>query len=303
MTAAPRIADFRCRPVSLHPFYGAPGVTPERLARLEWMNARVGSTDAAHFMQLGGDDEFTGALVAAGISGGVVVGRRVPGITVDNATIAAWHARDGFIGVGAVSVDGTISEALREVEEVHRLGLAGVNLDPGMSSRRWRVDDAGLYPVYEACEALGLPVFLMSGPNTGPTMEHTNPDGFGAVARDFSDLRLLVGHGAWPFVDEMIGVAFLYENIFVCPDIYFNMAGASERYYRATINGPLRHQLVFATGFPFRSIQQTTEEFLAYDWGDALDDVCWKNGERLLGTDLDKAFGRRLIEPSGEAAP
>lgn len=303
MTAAPRIADFRCRPVSLHPFYGAPGVTPERLARLEWMNARVGASDPQHFLTHGRDDQLVDALVGAGISGAVVVGRRVPGIVVDNAAVAAWHAREGFIGIGAVSVDGSIAQALREVEEIHRLGLAGVNLDPGMSSRRWLVDDAALYPVYEACEALGLPVFLMSGPNTGPTMKHTDPDTFAAIARDFSDLRILVGHGAWPFVDEMIGVAFRYENVFVCPDIYFNMAGASDRYHQATVNGPLRHQLVFATGFPFRPIRQTTEQFLAFDWGDALDDVLWRNGERLLGIDLDKAFGGRLTEAGGEVKP
>ena len=290
----PFIVDFRCRPVSLHPFYGAEGVTDERLARLEWMNRRVGARDPRHFQALGRDTDFIDALEQAGIAGGVVIGRRVPNIMVDNTLIAGWNQRDGFIGIGAVAVHGTVAEALAEVEECHRLGLAGINLDPGMSTRRLHVDDAALYPVYEACEALNLPVFLMSGPNTGPTIEHTNPDRFGNVARDFTDLRLLVGHGAWPFVDEMIGVAFRYENVFVCPDIYFNMAGAADRYHAATINGPLRHQLVFATGFPFRDIGHTTDQFLSYEWGDALDDVLWRNGERLLGTDLDKALGSRL---------
>lgn len=284
------IVDFRCRPVSLHPFYGAQGVTPERIARLEWMNSRVGSEDPRHLFRVASDEALEKELEAAGIDGAVVIGRHVRGIEVPNELIASWNRKPGYVGIGSVSVEGTARESVEQVEEIRRLGLYGVNMDPGFSARRLHVDDAELYPVYEACDALGLPVFLMSGPNTGPTLDYTNPDRYAAVARDFPTLNVVVGHGAWPFVDEMIGAAFRYENLFVSPDIYFNMAGAMDRYRAATLRGPLRHQLVFATGFPFRAIDQTTREFVDQDWGDAREDLLWRNGQRLLGCDLKEAL-------------
>jgi predicted TIM-barrel fold metal-dependent hydrolase len=276
------LVDCRCRPVALDPFYGGEGVAPERLARLEWMNRRVGADEPTHFQRFSSDDALAGALQDAGIVAAVVIGRRVPGIMVDNARVAEWDRRPRWIGVGAVEVGLPVKRMLAEVEEIAGLGLSGVNLDPGMSVPALRADARELFPVYDACAAAGLPVFLMSGPNAGPTLEYTRPDAFGKVASTFPELKLVIGHGAWPFVEEMLGVAFRYENVFLCPDIYLGLTG-SDAFVRAARSDFLRQQLVFASGFPFRGIAQTADEFRGYDWGAAFDDVCWANAVRLFG--------------------
>lgn len=275
------LVDCRCRPVGLDPFYGADGVTPERLTRLEWMNRRVGCVDPLHFQRVRTDEALVAALAEANIAAAVVIGRRVPGIMIENSSVAEWNSRPGWIGVGAVEIDLPVSKMLAEVEEIGRLGLRGVNLDPGMAVPARCPDARELFPVYEACAAFGLPVFLMSGPNAGPTLDYTRPDRFGKVASTFPDLKMVIGHGGWPYVEEMLGVLFRYENLVVCPDIYLGLA-SSEAYVRAARSEFLRNQLVFATGFPFRQIAQTADEFRNNDWGEALEDVCWGNAVRLF---------------------
>lgn len=276
------LIDCRCRPVSIHPFYGAEGVTPERLARLEWMNRRVGCSDPRHFIGHKSDEALTEELDKAGIIASVIIGRRVPGIMVDNNLIAEWQGRPGWIGVGAVELRLPVSAMVQEVETVARLGLRGVNLDPGMAVPARRADARELFPVYEACSALRLPVFLMSGPNAGPSMAYTAPDSFGAVASAFPDLKLVIGHGGWPYIEEMLGVMFRYENLFTCPDIYLGLPGC-QAYIRAVRSDFARNQLVFGSGFPFRAVAQTATEFRGYDWGASVDDVAWKNALRLFG--------------------
>ena len=71
------------------------------------------------------------------------------------------------------------------------------------------------------------PVFLMSGPTT-PDLVYNNPDAIGRVARSYPRLPIVVHHGAWPRVTEMIGVAFRYANVTLVPDMYvFQPGGGS----------------------------------------------------------------------------
>ena len=56
-----------------------------------------------------------------------------------------------------------MAEARRAVRE---LGLKGINLDAGFYARPLRADAEELMPLYEACQDLGVPAYVMSGPTT-----------------------------------------------------------------------------------------------------------------------------------------
>lgn len=280
-----KIIDARGRPLALDPFYGS---TPERANRIAWVNRRVGCTDPEHFVGANTLEDFLADARASGIDASLVIGRQVPIANIANDRVAEVVSQDdSLIGVGAVDpsnpetggVVGAVEEVRRSVET---LGLQGINMDPGFGVDPMLPNDRRLYPVYAACEGLGVPVFLMSGPLSGPTLEFTLPRHYAAVASDFPDLDVVVSHGAYPFVEEAVGAAFRNERLYLSPDIYTFMPGGGT--YIEGMSGVLAEQFIFATGYPFRAMKQTVDEYRGLDLGEAAaSSVLHGNIERILG--------------------
>jgi len=277
-----RIIDLRCRPSFLHDFYGkTPGTKAYDTAR--WLNRRTGSKDDEHFARSRTLDAFVQEVREAGIDQAVVVGRDTPALKHSNDEIHGLvQGRRELVGVGSVNPQLQGPKAvIHEVERaVRQLGLVGINVEPGFGEPPIKADHPVLYPVYESCQHLGVPVFLMSGP-TSPSLDLTDPAPIGRVAQAFPDLAIVIYHGAWPYVNEVLGVAFRHPNVFLVPDMYLFLPGGS--LYVEAGNGFLRDQLMFATSYPFRAMKQTVDDFLALPWkDDVLDGILHGNAERVL---------------------
>lgn len=281
LVAQHRIIDIRSRPAFLHDFYGAtPGSAGWETAR--WLNRRVGAKDDRHFERSYTTDGFVAEIRAAGITAATVIGRDTPGVATTNAEVLDLvRGRPELIGIGSVDVlKHDAAGVVREVEHVATLGLAGLNLEPGFGAVPLPFDAPALWPAYETAQRLKLPVFLMSGPTT-PDLAFNDPAAIGRVARRFPELPLVVSHGAWPRVDEIVGVAFRYANVFLAPDMYVFLPGS--RTYVEAVNGFLADQFLFGTSFPFRPMKQTVDDFLALGIADAaLPKVLFDNAARLL---------------------
>lgn len=279
-----KIVDLRSRPSFLHDFYGAtPGTREFETAK--WLNRRVGSKDDTHFTRSSTMDAFVEEIREVGITTAVVVGRDTSTLKISNETIAELAAPyPELIGVG--SVDPQRLDALAEIERaINDLKLVGINIEPGFGTPPLNADDPSNYPVYDACAQLGVPLFLMSGP-TSPSLEYTNPVAVGNVARDFPRLPIVCYHGFYPYVNEMIGVAFRHENVHVVPDMYIFLPGGS--LYVEAANGFLRDQLMFGSSYPFRAMGQTVEDFLKLGFReDVLDSMLFGNAARVLKLDID----------------
>jgi predicted TIM-barrel fold metal-dependent hydrolase len=286
-TSPRKIIDMRSRPSFLHDFYGkTPGTKAYETAR--WLNRRTGSLDDEHFARSRTLDAFVQEVRDAGIHQAVIVGRDTPALTHTNDEIrdlTVGHRE--LLGIGSVNAQLQGPRAvIHEVERaVKKLGLVGINIEPGFGNPPVKADHPSLFPVYEACQALGAPVFLMSGP-TSPSLEFTDPAPIGRVAAAFPDLSIVVFHGAWPYVNEIIGVAFKHPNVFVVPDMYLFLPGG--HIYVEAANGFLREQLLFGTSYPFRAMKQTVDDFLALPWNDeVLDGILHGNAERVLRLPAD----------------
>ncbi|HML27266.1 MAG TPA: amidohydrolase family protein, partial [Hyphomicrobium sp.] len=223
-----RIIDIRSRPAFLHDFYGARRWTPE-FETAKWLNRRVGSKEDEHFVRSQSLRGFLQEIRDAGITKSVVIGRDTPAIQNTNDDIAKLTAEaDELVGVG--SVDPERLGASRAVEEVERaigtLGLKAINLEPGFERTARHFDDPLLFPVYEALQDRDVPAFLMSGPTT-PDLSFNDPSAIGRIARAFPKLQIVVHHGAWPKVNEIIGAAFRYANVHVVPDMYIFVPGGN----------------------------------------------------------------------------
>lgn len=278
-----KIVDMRSRPSFLHDFYGAtPGTSEYEVAR--WLNRRVGSKNDEHFTRSRTVDTFVEEVREVGITAAVVVGRDTPSLTTSNDRISEITApHKELIGIG--SVDPQKQNAVAEIERaVKQLGLVGINIEPGFGNPPLKVDDPLIYPIYDACDQLGIPVFLMSGPTT-PSLEYANPVAVGRVAREFPDLSIVCYHGFYPYVSEMIGVAFRYQNVYVVPDMYIFLPGGS--LYIEAANGFMRDQLMFGTSYPFRAMGQTIDDFMTLGLNEqVLDGVLFRNAQRVLKLDI-----------------
>ncbi|MGH8665610.1 MAG: amidohydrolase family protein [Burkholderiales bacterium] len=221
----------------------------------------------------------------AGVTCGVVMGR-YSGLygSVSNSDVAdivrAWPGR--FVGVGSIDPSER-KRAIAQIDEAMALGLKGINLEPGAYLQPLYSDDRRLYPIYAYCEDRDIPVTIMAGGSAGPDLSYTNPVHVDRVAADFPQLRIALTHGAWPWVSEILHVAFRRPNVYLSPDQYLcNMPGIDD-YIRAA-NGFLADRFLYASSYPFIGVQRYAEWFRALPIRpELLPQLMYSNAARFLG--------------------
>jgi predicted TIM-barrel fold metal-dependent hydrolase len=280
------IIDLRNRPALLHDFYGARSGTPE-FETAKWLNLRVGSKDAEHFTRSRTEAGYVEEIRESGILRATVIGRDTPTVSNDNDEIHALTARHHeLVGVG--SVDPARLGARRSIEEAERaiksLGLSAINVEPGFGAPPRAYDDPLYHELYGALQDWSAPLFLMSGPTT-PDLAFNDPSAVGRVARAFPRLQIVVHHGAWPRVEEIVGVAFRYANVTIVPDMYIFQPGG--HLYVEAANGALGDQIAFGSSYPFRAMAQSVRDYIRLGFrGEVLHKVMFANANRLLGLGL-----------------
>lgn len=229
---------------------------------------------------------FLHELQESGVDRGVVPGRRAgPAFgDVPNEDLA-WMARES--GGRLVAFAGVRQEqpgAADEAEHAVRdLGLAGVALDPGFALQPRRCDDEVLRPIYERCDELGVPVMITISGNAGPDIGYAYPVYLDQVAAAFPRLQIVVAHGGWPWVLEMLGVAFRRPNVWISPDQYaVNFPGSV--HFAEAANSYLADRLLFGSSYPFLPLDGALASWRALPFReDVIERVLGGNAQRLLG--------------------
>lgn len=166
------------------------------------------------------EEDFHAMLADADIGlAGVYTERFGSRLGVGNATnadVATFVATAPDRLVGFAGIDPWEPDAARQVDEaVTDLALSGVVLSPfkqGLDPA-----DARMSRVYGRCEALGVPVLLHSGVNWSLDAAYDvgHPRHLDDVARAFPDLTLVALHAGWPWVWDMVMVAWRHRNVYV----------------------------------------------------------------------------------------
>jgi len=276
------IIDFRLRP----PYKGFLGTRMWIAERTTLVNARLGFTPSTSIKE-----RSLQALLAemdeAGITMGVSSGRDVRSTIggIDNAEVVALQREfpTRFVGCASINPDDPAS-ASAEIDRYLAEGLKGIVVEPGISPTQPKYpSDPSLFPVYEHCASRGLPVVIMGGGNAGPDISYSDPLHLDQVAAKFPSLNIVATHGGWPFVQQIVGVAFRRPNVFVSPDMYLlNSPGMHDYVFAA--NGYMQDQFLFATSYPFTPLKDYLDSFLALPWkSTVLDKLLFKNAKRVLG--------------------
>ena len=176
---------------------------------------------------------------------------------VSNYEIADFAAQHDDICIPFASIDphkGKLgAREARDLVENH--GVRGFkfhhimqDIDPG---------DRVAYPIYEVIAEHGLPAIFHTGHSGigtgmrgggGIRLKYGQPMLVDDVAVDFPDMKIILAHPSWPWVDESLSMALHKDNVFI------DLSGWSPKYFQPQIiqyaNTQLRHKMLFGSDFP-----------------------------------------------------
>lgn len=229
--------------------------------------------------------EYVGNVRAAGLDRAVFTGRirmdrgeLVAG--VPNDYVAECVSQHPEIIIGFAGADATTGQIA--LDEIRRacgvLGLKGVSLDPAHSQSS--PADKQFYPLYELCVELGVPIVLTMGPLVNPIA--SDPGAIDRIARDFPTQNFICSHGCWPRTDELIALAYRFDNVFLEASIYQYMPGAEP--FLEAARDLLQDKVVYASAFPFNSLSSIDKLISVGRFSDEVAaKVLGGNAGRLLG--------------------
>jgi predicted TIM-barrel fold metal-dependent hydrolase len=204
---------------------------------------------------------------------------------IDAATLAQLQKKypNRFYGLAPANLEQDAATTVAECEKaVRELGLRGINIEPGIRKRGGpaHVDNPNLFPIYEAMIALDVPVMVYTSAFAGPNPYFANDMApYERVLSKFPKLKIILGHGGYPRVKQVVETAPRHPNLFICQDVYtFWPAG---HLYRAQI-GKLQDQYIFGTAYPFSSMAEPLEASLKLPLSaSAREKYFWGNAARL----------------------
>lgn len=202
-------------------------------------------------------DLLLGEMEAAGVDAGVVVGR-LAGVlgSVPNEDVRQIVAAHPGRFIGAASIDPTDRRrACRTIDQALADGFRLINIEPGSYPVPMHADDRRLYPIYGHCEDVGVPVIMMVGGTAGPDLSYSDPIRTDRVLADFPNLNVVVAHGGWPWVNEILHLGFRRQNLWLSPDMYFSRMPGWEEYVKAA-DGFLSDRMLYASSFPFCPVRE-----------------------------------------------
>lgn len=195
---------------------------------------------------------------------------------------------DKFVGFAGIDPLKRM-EAIREIRRSYDLGLRGVAIRPFMFGIP--PHHAKMYPIYSTCVELDIPIwFHLSINYSTNNMEVERPIYLDIVAQDFPELKIIAGHGGWPWVNELVAVAWRNPNIYI--DIasylpkYIGMKGTGWEPLIHFGNSVLQDRILFGSTWLFMgmSIKQLADGVMELPLKEEVKRKwLYENAARLLG--------------------
>ena len=268
-----------------------------RAGKTERIKAFADDSAEAFFLEI----EKAGITTAVSVSGcnpGAKLGRfDLPARTTSNDELAAVQkANPGrFLAVGGIDASNQFHDALSEIERcVHELGMRAITIEPGRAPG-CLLNDPQLYPIYDLCQNLDISIIPQtSGGLGGKFLDYANPHYIEQVAEAFPHLRIICGHGCYPFVREAIVIASRRDNIWLSPDGYFFHVG-HEDWVRAINHNMMgfADRFLFGSAYPLTAIEAFVKNFMKMGWKPEIaEKLLYRNALVALKLEDDPTFQR-----------
>ncbi len=228
-------------------------------------------------------DACVDEMKGAGISYGVIPGRKSFGM--DNADLQQIIQKypDKFIGLAGLDPLANREETKKEImTHVVEGACLGVALEPGYCPEPLPVDDGRLFHIYEICQELKVPLLLSHGGLNYPSLRYFKPETVDNIAEVFPDLKIILAHGGFPFVQEVCWIAYHRPNVYLSPDLYA-MCGPGANDYIAAANSILYDKIIFGSAYPVATLQDSVNAYLNAGIKESnLEYVMYKNAANVL---------------------
>lgn len=181
------------------------------------------------------------------------------GWMITNEQVAAFvrAAPDRLVGVACANLDDSQSPALLE-RAVRDYGFKALRIIPWVWGRP--PTHPSYEPLFAKCVELDIPFCTQAG-HAGPRMlsEPGRPIPYiDEIALRHPKLRVVCGHIGYPWTDEMISLAWKYDNVFIDTSAYL------PRYYPAQLltfmNSNGRDKVLFGTNYPMLSFRDCVQQ-------------------------------------------
>jgi hypothetical protein len=180
-----------------------------------------------------------------------------------------------------------VLDTARKAIEV--LGFIGFHFHPIM--QHFAVDDPRYYPLFEEISSLGAAVMIDVGTTgmgagmpggMGAVIRHAHPASIDRLAADFPDLRIVMAHPGWPWVEETTAVALHKGNV------YWEMSGWAPKYFpgnlKTDMRGRLQDKIMFGSDYPSMPYGRILKEWQELGYKDeVMEKIFHQNAERILG--------------------
>jgi uncharacterized protein len=194
--------------------------------------------------------------------------------------IQCWGTLDPFKGELAMR------QAKKAVQE---LGFIGFHFHPIM--QHFAVNDRRFYPLFELIDELKAAVMIDVGTTgmgaglpggMGAKVRHAHPSAIDELAADFPNLKILMAHPGWPWVEETTAVTLHKGNV------YWEMSGWAPKYFPGNLKVDMRARLqdkvMFGSDYPSMPYARILKEWGELGYKDeVMEKIFHKNAERVLG--------------------
>lgn len=273
------VIDFRFRPN-----------TPETITGIQNSKMFKGLCEMIDFSKMKPQtlDEVVADLNRHNIVTAVITGRDCEttyGAKSNNDSVVEFVSKYPEKFIGFVGLDP--HKGMKAIEElkvsVSELGLKGAAVDPYLA--QIYANDAKYYPIYSKCCELEIPIVFTTGPATlvpNAIIDHVAPRYIDFVAKDFPELKIVISHGGYPWVNEAIIVAERHRNVYIDLSEY-EFSPMSEAYIQAA-NTMIPDKILYASAHPFVDFKQALQTYEKLDFKpDVYQKIMHDNAAKLLG--------------------
>jgi predicted TIM-barrel fold metal-dependent hydrolase len=188
------------------------------------------------------------------------------GVKIANEAVAGFCRTHGERFIGFAGVDPHKgAQAVRDLEfAVRELGLRGLNVQG--FEHKLPINDKLLYPLYEKCVELGIPVNIHCGMNfsTATSMSYGHPLALDDVMVNLPQLRVCASPPGWPWVNELLAVAWRHPNVWIgVLAIRPKLLAVANSGYEPLLQygkGILKSKFIFGSGYPMMPVERSLQE-------------------------------------------
>lgn len=207
-----------------------------------------------------------------------------PLFSIEAEDVAALMRESGHRVGGLFGID--VSKgmgAVRELEiAVREHGFEGAHIHA--HGYGIPLNHRDLYPVYAKCVELDVPVIIQTG-HSAERMPSAmgQPILLDDVALYFPELRIVASHTGWPWVQELIAMAWKHPNLFI------GTGAHAPKYWDRDLVRFLdsrgRGKVLWGTVFPVMTHQDALEQIEALEIRpEAREALLWKSAHRVFRT-------------------